>query len=81
MELKPCPFCAQNSLYVLRNNHYDDWTVSCATCGANAGCAPTSFGAAAMWNMRPSVALEPTPLSPEEQAEYELELCSEGMNT
>lgn len=61
MELKPCPFCGSRCIDVSASLAFKDYSVSCDTCGAEAGFSYTREGAINRWNTRPP---EPEPEAP-----------------
>ncbi len=51
-ELKPCPFCGNESVRVYKHVGMDDWYVSCAGCGIRTEGNTSKDIVVAAWNRR-----------------------------
>ena len=52
MELRPCPFCGKDEVYVQYTDDYLEWGVYCRTCKAQIYSFPTESEAIKAWNTR-----------------------------
>ena len=51
-ELKPCPFCGSDELFIDEGEYRNDYSINCTDCGCRIGYFDTYAQAASAWNRR-----------------------------